>query len=130
MKSFNQCTLSGNVGTMPVERTVNEKQVCDFSLGVHEGTKDHEKTTWYTVVAWGKLAETVKTYVKTGDPVLVSGRLHIRTYTDKQQIERTVVEVIATDIIFLSPKKEITADKQEEAAGADMAPPEQRVASI
>jgi single-strand DNA-binding protein len=110
MKSFNQCVFVGNVGTLPEERAVNEVKVCQFSLGVHAGKGEHEKTMWLTVVAWRKLAEIATAYIKVGDLVLVTGKLSVRTYADKQQAERTRVEVIASDITFLGPKKEATAE--------------------
>ncbi len=119
MKSFNQLTAVGHVGREPQERTVNEDvKVSSFSLAIDEG-KDKEPL-WLTVVAWRKLAEQVKTYVKKGDLVLVSGKLSVRSYTDKQNVERTAVEVIASDIRFLSGKsaQEATGDASAEKVAA------------
>lgn len=104
MASFNQIIVVGNVGRDPEERTVNgDVKVCSFSVAVDEG-KDKEPL-WLSVVAWRKLAEQVTTYVKKGDPVLVSGRLSIRKYIDKNQVERITVEVIASDIRFFGQKQ-------------------------
>ena len=120
MKSFNQITVVGHVGKDPQERTVSDGvKVCDFSLAVDEG-KDKEPL-WLGVVAWRKLAEQVTTYVKKGDPLLVSGKLSVRTYTDKNKTERTAVEVIAQEIRFLSSKGLATV--------ADMAPLDQATAA-
>ena len=117
MASFNQVIFVGNVGRDPEERTVSgDVKVCNFSLAVDEG-KDKEPL-WLTIVAWRKLADQVTTYVHKGDPVLVSGRLSIRKYIDKNQVERTAVEIIALDIRFLGQKLEV----QSEADGA--LPPE------
>src|SRR5690242_4468687 len=103
MKSFNHVVLVGNVGRDPEERTVTgDVKVCDFSFAVDEGKE--QDPLWFTVVTWRKLAETVKAYVHKGDALLVSGKLKIRKYTDKTNVERTAVEVIADDILFLSPK--------------------------
>ena len=110
MASFNQVIFVGNVGRDPEERTVSgDVKVCNFSLAVDEG-KDKDPL-WLTIVAWRKLAEQVKQYVKKGTPVLVSGRLSIRTYTDKTGVERTAVEVIASDIRFLGQKLEVQAEE-------------------
>ena len=43
---------------------------------------------WLTVIAFGKLAVQVSDLVKKGALVLVSGRLSIREYTDKQNAQR------------------------------------------
>jgi single-strand DNA-binding protein len=108
MKSFNHVVLVGNVGKEPVERTVTTEKdeavkVCQFSLAVDAG-KDKE-TLWLSVVAWRRLAEQVKTYVHTGDLVLVEGKLSVHSYTDNTSVERTAVEVIASDIRFLQAKQ-------------------------
>jgi single-strand DNA-binding protein len=107
MKSFNHVVFVGHVGKEPVERLIKKEKedvkVCQFSLAVDEG-KDKEPL-WLTIVAWRTLADQVKHFVHTGDLVLVEGKLHIRTYTDKANVERTAVEVIASDIRFLQAKQ-------------------------
>ena len=103
MRSFNHVVFIGNVGRDPEERTVNgDVKVCDFSLAVDNG-KD-EEPLWLSVSAWRKLAELVTAHVHKGDAVLVSGKLSVRKYTDKLDVERTAVEVTADDVLFLSPK--------------------------
>jgi single-strand DNA-binding protein len=116
MAACNHVTFVGNVGRDLEERTVGDNmKVCTFSLAVDEG-KDKEPL-WLTLVGWRKLAEQVKTYVKKGTPVLVAGRLSIRKYMDKQQVERQAVEVIASDIRFLGAKPE--TQRQEEPAAPE-----------
>ena len=118
MKSFNHVVFVGHVGKEPVERIIKKEKkavkVCQFSLAVDEG-KDKEPL-WLSIVAWRTLAEQVKTYVHTGDLVLVEGKLSVRSYTDNESRERTAVEVIAGDIRFLQAK--------QAAAAAHPAPPE------
>src|SRR3954452_4538558 len=121
MKSFNHVVFMGNVGREPEERTVNDDvKVCDFSLAVDEG-KDREPL-WLSVTAWRKLAAQAKAYVHKGDAVLVSGRLSVRKYTDKSNVERTAVEVTADDILFLSPR-----GQTQDLSDNDAAPPEPAV---
>jgi single-strand DNA-binding protein len=62
-----------------------------------------------------KLAGLVNRYVKKGALVQVIGRLSLRSYTDKQQMERTAVEILANDVIFLTPKAKETTDGLEQA---------------
>jgi single-strand DNA-binding protein len=101
----------GHVGKEPVVRVVKvenkeDVNVCHFSLAVDEGKE--KDPLWLSIVAWRTLADQVKSYVYTGDLLLVTGKLSIRTYSDKENIQRTAVEVIATDIRFLHAKKETT----------------------
>ena len=114
MKSFNQVMFVGHVGKEPVARVVTTEKkedvnVCHFSLAVDEGKE--KDTLWLAITAWRTLADQVKNYVHTGDLLLVTGKLSVRTYTDKENVQRTAVEVIATDIRFLHAKKE-TARQQ------------------
>jgi single-stranded DNA-binding protein len=51
-------------------------------------------------------------YLYQGAQVFVQGRLQKNTYTDKNSVERTTVEIVATNIQLLD-KKVDTADEQE-----------------
>jgi single-strand DNA-binding protein len=121
MKSFNQVMFVGHVGKEPVARVVTTEKkedvnVCHFSLAVDEGKE--KDTLWLAITAWRTLADQVKTYVHTGDLLLVTGKLSIRTYTDKEHVQRTAVEVIATDIRFLHAKKETTTQHAAQSESA------------
>jgi len=85
--------------------------VSKFRLAIDNG-KDKE-TMWLTIISFKKLAELVSSYVKKGALVLVSGRLSLRPYTDKQNVEKTAIEILANDVIFLSPKAK--TEEQTEA---------------
>ena len=103
MASFNLCTFIGRVGTEPEQHESQEgTKVSRFRLAIDTG-KDKD-TLWLTIVSFKKLAELVGSYVKKGALVLVSGRLSLRPYTDKQNVEKTAIEILANDVIFLTPK--------------------------
>ena len=116
MASFNLVTFIGRVGTEPEQHTAQDgTQVSKFRLAIDAPSKEKE-TQWLTIVSFKKLAELVKSYVKKGALVLVSGRLSIRSYTDKQNMEKTAVEILANDVIFLTPKaKEEQAESLQAA---------------
>ena len=115
MASFNLCTFIGRVGTDPEERATQEGvPVSRFRLAIDAPTKEKE-TIWLTVVSFKKLAGLVGSYVKKGALVLVSGRLSISTYTDKANLEKTAVEILANDVIFLTPKAKEALKAAEEA---------------
>ncbi len=116
MASFNICTFIGRVGTEPEQRATAEGvAVSRFRLAIDAPTKEKE-TLWLTVVSFKKLAELVGSYVKKGALVLVNGRLSISTYNDKQNQEKTAVEIVANDVIFLTPKPKEAPDATEAAA--------------
>ncbi len=55
-------------------------------------------TSYVTVTCWRKLADNVAVCLRKGDPVVVKGRLSVRSYDDKQGVPRTSVDVDATSI--------------------------------
>ncbi len=116
MASFNVCTFTGRVGTEPEQHESQEGTlVSRFRLGIDAPGKDKE-TMWLTIVSFKKLAELVSSYVKKGALVLVSGRLSLRPYTDKQNLEKTAIEILANDVIFLTPKEKDIQEKEVQSA--------------
>ena len=102
MAGFNHCVFVGRVGIDPQLNQTNEGvSYCRFRLAVDQGK---EEPLWLSVVAWRSLATQVEKYVKKGSLVLVSGRLSVDTYTDKQNQKQTGVEIVALDVRFLDQK--------------------------
>jgi single-strand DNA-binding protein len=57
-----------------------------------------ENTSYVTVICWRKTAGNVAICLRKGDPVIVKGRLSVRTYDDKEGQPRIVVEVDASSV--------------------------------
>jgi single-strand DNA-binding protein len=55
-------------------------------------------TTFVNVQCWRQLADNVTTCLRKGEPVLVMGRLRIRSYNDAEGKTRTAVEVEANSV--------------------------------
>jgi single-strand DNA-binding protein len=55
-------------------------------------------TTFVNVQCWRQLADNVTTCLRKGEPVLVMGRLRIRSYNDAEGKPRTAVEVEASSV--------------------------------
>ncbi len=84
------------------------------------GGDRQEESQFHSVVCWDSLAETTSRYVKKGDPLYVEGRLAYRTYTDSDGQTRGVVEIVASDVQFLSGRKDVQGDAPETApSGSD-----------
>lgn len=102
----NRVILVGNVGTdVEVRYVKSGTAVCNLRLAVTERVKDgdswKDETTWLDVVTWAKLAENCGQYLKKGRQVFVDGRLISRTFKDKDGNERTKIEVVAREVLFL-----------------------------
>jgi single-strand DNA-binding protein len=85
--------------------------VTKFSIAVNRVNKSpsgerQEETDWFNIVAWRQLAETCNNYLRKGNKVFVEGRLTQRKYTDRNNIERTAIEVVISDMEMLTPKNQ------------------------
>ena len=109
-KSVNKVFLLGNVGKDPEIRTTGGgTMVATFGLATSERSKDaqgnwQDRTEWHNVVAYARLAEIVRDYVKKGSKLFVEGRLTTRNWDDKEFAGRKVyrTEIIANDVSLLS----------------------------
>ena len=110
--SLNKVMLIGNVGTEPEVRYVDQGlAVASLRLATSEpgytlenGTQVPERTEWHNIVLWRKQAEIVEKYVHKGDKLYIEGKIHTRSYDDKNGIRRYVVEIYAEGIELLTPK--------------------------
>lgn len=104
--SLNRIMLIGNLGRDAETRfTTSNVSVTSFSLATTHGFKNKEgnwqnETTWHNIVSFS-LSDYFKDNLKKGRKVYVEGRLSKRDYTDKENIKRFSVEVIAEKIILL-----------------------------
>ncbi|HKW23749.1 MAG TPA: single-stranded DNA-binding protein [Ktedonobacterales bacterium] len=107
---LNKIMLIGNLGRDPeLSYTPSGKAIAKFSLAVSRRRRDEsgeqrEETQWFNIVAWERLAETCNNYLKKGSKVYIEGRMTSRKYTDKDGVERTVWDVVASEMEMLTPK--------------------------
>ena len=71
-------------------------------------------TDYYTVIAWRSVAEFLCKFFRKGSAIYVDGKLRIRTYTDKNGVQRKIPEVVASDISFVDSKNAPTTEIPEE----------------
>ncbi len=112
-KSVNKVILLGNVGKDPeVRATPNGTMVANFSLATTERAKDQggnwsDKTEWHNLVAFGKLAEIIRDYVKKGSKLYIEGSLRTSSWDDKTSGQkRYKTEIVVNDISLLSGRGE------------------------
>jgi len=106
----NKVQLIGNVGNAPeIKDLESGKKVASFSLATNEFYKDSkgekvQDTQWHNVVAWGKIADIVESYVGKGKEIALEGKLTSRSYETSDGEKRYVTEVIASEILLLGSK--------------------------
>ena len=108
MKSVNKVFLLGNLTRDPeLHYTENKKPVCSFGLATNrswvpfDSDEKHEETEFHRIVAWDKLAETCHQFLRKGRKVYLEGRLRTRSYTDKDDVKRTVTEIVLEEMVML-----------------------------
>jgi single-strand DNA-binding protein len=125
-KSVNRVFVLGNVGKDPeVRSTGGGTLVASFGLATSERSKDaqgnwQDRTEWHNVVAYARLAEIIRDYVKKGSKLFVEGRLQTRNWDDKEFAGRKVyrTEIIASDISLLSGRDDSSAGGYSRSSSA------------
>jgi len=118
-RGLNKVMIIGHLGQDPEMRyTPSGRPVTTFRVATSRSwkTSDGERrseTEWFTVEAWGKLAEICNQYLVKGRQVYIEGRLHTRHWEDTDGKRRTAVEVVANEMIMLD-KHRSTSDSSPE----------------
>jgi single-strand DNA-binding protein len=123
---YQYTVIAGNVGRDPEMRyTQSGQAVCDFSVAVNrrwtdrQSNEQREKTTWFRVTAWGRLAETVNQYVTKGRQVLVTGEVDASAWTGNDGEPRATLELTARDIKFLGRRDDNMDDGYDSRSGGN-----------
>lgn len=123
---LNHITLMGRLTRDPELRfTQNSVAVASFSLAVDRdyAPKGQDKETdFIDIVAWRHTAEFVSKYFAKGSLVVVSGRLQIRDWTDREGGKRRSAEVVAENVYFGEPKGSRQARQSDRQAPPQTAP--------
>lgn len=99
---MNKFICTGNLTKDPEIKTVANKKNTTFTVAVKRDFTD--KTDFFFVTAWDKLAEVCIQHLFKGSRVAIIGRLQNRSWEDKDGNKRTMTEIIADTVEFLSPK--------------------------
>ena len=103
---YQKTMIIGNLGKDPEMRyTPSGKAVTNFSVAVSRRWTDRdgqkqEKTTWFRVAAWDKLAEICNQYLKKGSQVMVEGEIEAKAYEAHGDII-AYPELTAKEVKFL-----------------------------
>ena len=106
----NKVILIGNLGRDPEVHTASSGSiVTQLSLATSRRVKQQDgsygdEVEWHRVICFSKLAEVARDYLAKGKQVYIEGRLRTRKWTDKQNIERYLTEVICEKLQMLGRK--------------------------
>ncbi|MFA6525449.1 MAG: single-stranded DNA-binding protein [Patescibacteria group bacterium] len=139
--NLNKVSLIGNLTKDPISKKISSGQtVTYFGLATNYSWKDiktkerKEKVDFHNIIAWGRLAEIVTTYLKKGDKVYIEGRLQNRKWDDEKGQKHSKSEVVAQNLIMLGKagavKDKVSEDEQKKSAKEEVSAEEVPVIEI
>ena len=118
---LNPITIMGRLTRDPeLRRTGSDTPVASFTIACDRDFGQKE-TDFIDVIAWRNTAEFVNKYFTKGRMAVVSGRLQIRKWEDKNGNKRSTAEIVA-DNVYFGDSKNSTADSNAGAFGGFAAP--------
>ena len=118
-RDMNRVDIIGRLTSDPeLKYTPAGTPVCNFSIANNDSyTKDGqkiEKVSFFSVIAWTKLAELCGQYLSKGKQIALGGRLQQRRW-EYEGKKHSKIEIIAADIQFLgSPSNQQQTQQQSE----------------
>lgn len=106
MSGMSKMIIIGNLGADPeIRYSHNGLAMANLRVAVTERRKyDNEygnHTEWFSLICFGKTAENAQKFLKKGRQVFAEGRFQARKWIDRENKERTVYEVVVTQLLFL-----------------------------
>lgn len=110
---LNHITIMGRLVRDPeLRRTGIGTPVASFTLAVDrdfgKAENGEKETDFIDCVAWRQTGEFVSKYFTKGRMAVVSGKLQIRSWTDKEGNKRRTAEVVADNVYFGDSKKDVS----------------------
>ncbi|MBI5300601.1 MAG: single-stranded DNA-binding protein [Chloroflexi bacterium] len=124
MRGLNKVQIIGRLGRDPEMRyTPSGKPVTTFAVAVSRArgkteNEREEKTEWFNVVAWDRLAEICNQYLTKGSAVYVEGRLETRSWESEDGQKHFRTEIVANEVIILDRRGRGAEDELEPANDA------------
>lgn len=103
----NKVQLIGNLGNDPEIVTLESgKKLAKFSMATNDTYRNNKgekitETQWHNVIAWGKTADIIESYLTKGKEVAVEGKLNTRSYEDKQGVKRYITEIVCQELLMM-----------------------------
>lgn len=130
---LNHIVLMGRLTRDPELRyTQSQTPVASFRIAVDRDFQPRDggekQTDFIDVVAWRQTGEFASKYFQKGSMVVVSGRLQIRDWTDRDGNKRTSAEVVADNLYFGDSKRreggDTRSEPRESSGGGNSARPQ------
>lgn len=103
---MNKVYLIGNLTRDPeLSETSSGVAFCRFSIAVNRafaGPDGNREADFFNITVWRNQAENCGKYLKKGSKIAIAGSLQNRSYEDKDGNKRTITDIVASEVEFLS----------------------------
>jgi len=99
---MNVISFLGRVGNEPEIKKVGDNDVLEFSIANNVGFGDKQITNWFRCALWGKRATSLNGHISKGKELFVTGELSMRTYTNKDGVEKLSADLRLGAVQFTS----------------------------
>jgi len=136
MNSLNKAQVIGNITRDPeLKTTTGGQSVCTVGVATNRYWTDSagnkkDEAEYHNIVVWGKLAEICDQYLKKGMKVFFDGRLQTRNWEDEAGAKHYRTEIVAQDMIILTPKGDSNYDSGPSGTAPAEAKPEVKTDDI
>lgn len=108
---LNHITIMGRLTRDPeIRRTNSGIAVTSFCVAVERDFPNKEtgekETDFINCVAWRHKGEFVSKYFTKGSMIVVSGRLQIKKWTDRNEVKHYDAEIVADEVYFGESKRD------------------------
>ncbi|MGL6106021.1 single-stranded DNA-binding protein [Romboutsia sp.] len=113
---MNNVTLVGRLTRDPELKYVGDAQtpVLDFTIAIDRGYKETENNTDFIAIqVWNKTAENCAKYLNKGSLVGINGQIRVEKYKNKNDENRYITKVRASNVEFLGTKRSEDSNKND-----------------
>lgn len=115
---LNNIVIMGRLTADPVlRRTQNGVAVASFTLACERDFAPQgadKETDFFDIVSWRYTAEFVEKYFSKGQMAIVTGRLQIRNWEDKEGNKRRSAEILADHVYFGEGKRDRATQSEQQ----------------
>lgn len=122
MVGVNRVLLAGNLARDPqVKETGNGRRMATFPVAINKRWRNNAgelktETAFFRIIVWNNTAEICSRYLKKGRPVLIEGRLEIRSFQNGEGKTQYITQIVGDQITFLGkPAKEEDQESDEQS---------------
>ena len=113
---MNKVYLIGNLTRDPeLASTTSGVSVCRFSIAVQRRFSNAEgerEADFFNIVVWRAQGENCHKYLKKGSKCAICGSLQNRSYDANDGTKRTITEIVADEVEFLTTKAADGSERQ------------------